>query len=133
LSELVLASAENVGARRYGRVGGWAFYRPPMPSGRLDFTADLPRKRMASRLPLVDSRQRAPRVEPAYKVSWELPGGCVEIDESPYRAAAREGHEEPGLERWPGRLLVVAWVPPCHGRDPLPRQRRPDDLTPDHR
>ena len=51
-------------------------------------------------------------VEPVYKDYWEIPGGCVEADESPYAAAVRELQEELGIPVVPGRLLVVDWVPP---------------------
>jgi 8-oxo-dGTP diphosphatase len=50
-------------------------------------------------------------VEPTYKDTWEIPGGMVEDNESPYTAAAREVMEELGLVAVPGRLLVVDWVP----------------------
>src|SRR5437763_1716425 len=51
-------------------------------------------------------------VEPTYKDYWELPGGAVDADESPYAAAVREIGEELGLSISLGRLLVVDWVPP---------------------
>lgn len=50
-------------------------------------------------------------VEPTYKPRWELPGGAVEDGESPWTAARREVAEELGLERAPGRLLVMDYVP----------------------
>jgi 8-oxo-dGTP diphosphatase len=40
------------------------------------------------------------------------PGGVVEAEASPRGAAVRELKEEFGLSLWPGRLLVVDWVPP---------------------
>jgi 8-oxo-dGTP pyrophosphatase MutT (NUDIX family) len=55
-------------------------------------------------------------VEPTYKDHWEIPGGCVEADESPYTAGVRELKEELGLSMAPGRLLVVDWVPPRPNR-----------------
>jgi 8-oxo-dGTP diphosphatase len=55
-------------------------------------------------------------VEPVYKEHWEIPGGPVETDESPYAAAVRELSEELGISVVPGRLLVVDWVPPQAGR-----------------
>ncbi|MFG2049813.1 NUDIX domain-containing protein [Micromonospora sp. NPDC048935] len=61
-----------------------------MPAERRDFTADLPRKRMAAGVFLTDPRGRVLLVEPAYTASWEIPGGCVEADESPYQPAAHE-------------------------------------------
>ncbi|TWJ20887.1 NUDIX domain-containing protein [Micromonospora endolithica] len=87
-----------------------------MSHGRLDFTADLPRKRMGAGLLLTDPDERVLLVEPVYKAEWELPGGCVEADESPYQAALRECREELSLEVTPGRLLVVDWVPARDGR-----------------
>ncbi|MEW2385553.1 NUDIX domain-containing protein [Micromonospora sp. NPDC047707] len=83
-----------------------------MPSRRLDFTADLPRKRMADALLITDPKRRA---LPAYNAEWEIPDGCIEADESPYQATVRGCREELGLDLSPGRLLVVDWVP-AHGR-----------------
>ncbi|HET6478572.1 MAG TPA: NUDIX hydrolase [Actinoplanes sp.] len=54
--------------------------------------------------------------EPTYKPYWEIPGGSVEAEESPYTAVVRELKEELGLLVRPGRLLVVDWVPPRPGR-----------------
>jgi ADP-ribose pyrophosphatase YjhB (NUDIX family) len=78
----------------------------------VDYTATLPRKRMGAGALLSDPDGRMLLVEPTYKPDWELPGGCVETDESPYAAAVREVSEELGLFVTPGRLLVVDWVPP---------------------
>jgi len=55
-------------------------------------------------------------VRPTYKDGWDIPGGYVEPDESPAQAAEREVAEELGLQRRPGRLLVVDWAPhPAEG------------------
>jgi 8-oxo-dGTP diphosphatase len=77
-----------------------------------DFTATLPRKRMGSGVLLSDHHGRVLLVEPTYKADWEVPGGAVEADESPYAAAGRELKEELGLTIPVGRLLVTDWVPP---------------------
>jgi 8-oxo-dGTP diphosphatase len=87
-----------------------------MPSHTPDITAGLPRKRMAAGLLITDADERVLLVEPVYKAEWEIPGGCVEADESPHRAAVRECREELGLDLSPGRLLVVDWVPARDGR-----------------
>lgn len=71
---------------------------------------------MGSAVLLRDAGGRILLVEPAYKDYWELPGGAVDADESPYDAAVRELKEELGLSVTPGRLLVVDWVPPRAGR-----------------
>ncbi len=55
-------------------------------------------------------------VEPSYKPNWEIPGGAVEADESPWAAATRELVEELGWDRPVGRLLVVDYVRPQDSR-----------------
>lgn len=46
-------------------------------------------------------------MKPTYKPHWEIPGGIVELDESPREAARREIREEIGLELAAGRLALV--------------------------
>lgn len=43
--------------------------------------------------------------------AWDLPGGYVDIGESPAEACRRELREELNLDRPPLRLLVVDWAP----------------------
>jgi ADP-ribose pyrophosphatase YjhB (NUDIX family) len=50
-------------------------------------------------------------VEPNYKDYWEIPGGVIEVGETPSQGCAREIEEELGLHRTTGRLLVVDWAP----------------------
>jgi 8-oxo-dGTP diphosphatase len=71
----------------------------------------LPTKRMAAGMLFCDPDGRVLFVQPTYKPQWEIPGGVVEADESPYAAAVREVAEEIGLSVASGRLLVVDWVP----------------------
>ncbi len=54
-----------------------------------------------------DAQGRVLLVEPSYKPNWEIPGGAVEADESPWATATRELIEELGWDRPLGRLLVV--------------------------
>ena len=58
-----------------------------------------------------DEDGRVLLVDPTYKPTWDLPGGAVEKEESPHAACRREVAEELGLDRPPGRVLVVDWVP----------------------
>lgn len=58
-----------------------------------------------------DEEGRVLVVNPVYKPVWDLPGGAAEADESPNAACRREVAEELGLNRPPGRVLAVDWVP----------------------
>lgn len=74
------------------------------------FTESLPRKRMAADCLIMDEAGRLLVLKPPYKETWDLPGGVIEQDESPWTAARREVPEELGLELNPGRLLAVDWI-----------------------
>lgn len=76
-----------------------------------EYIASLARKRMAAGALFRDEDGRVLLVDPMYKPTWDLPGGAVEKEESPYAACRREVDEELGLDRPPGRVLVVDWVP----------------------
>ncbi|WP_246209959.1 NUDIX domain-containing protein [Nocardioides piscis] len=52
-----------------------------------------------------------------YKQDWDLPGGVVEVGESPRLAVGRELEEELGLVIEPGDLLLTDWLPPWGGWD----------------
>ena len=71
------------------------------------FYAGLARKRSAAGALITDTLGRILIVEPAYKSTWEVPGGVVEDGETAPAACARELREEIGLVRTIGRLLVV--------------------------
>jgi len=75
------------------------------------YVASLARKRMAATAFFRDGVGRVLLVDPLYKQTWDLPGGAVEAEESPYAACRREVAEELGLDRPPGRVLAVDWVP----------------------
>lgn len=68
-------------------------------------------RRMGSGALFLDSDNRVLLVNPTYKPAWEIPGGAIEVGESPRQACRREIREELGLEVEPGRLLVFDWLP----------------------
>jgi 8-oxo-dGTP pyrophosphatase MutT (NUDIX family) len=80
------------------------------------YVAGLARKWMAAGVLFRDSAGRVLLVEPSYKPNWEIPGGAVEADESPWATATRELAEELGWDRPLGRLLVVDYVHPQDSR-----------------
>jgi 8-oxo-dGTP diphosphatase len=76
---------------------------------------------MAAGALFIDRASRILLVDPVYRDTWDLPGGAVEAEESPYAACRREVAEELGLDRPPGRVMAVDWVPS--------RVRRPEGLV----
>jgi ADP-ribose pyrophosphatase YjhB (NUDIX family) len=55
-------------------------------------------------------------VKPTYKDSWDVPGGYVNVGETPRDAAVREVKEELGLDVELRSPLVVDWAPhPAEG------------------
>lgn len=80
-----------------------------------DFLDSLPRRRSAAAALLRDRSGNICLVEPTYKDFWDLPGGTVEIDESPRAGCRREVREELGIEREIGQLLCMDWIRPSQG------------------
>jgi RimJ/RimL family protein N-acetyltransferase/8-oxo-dGTP pyrophosphatase MutT (NUDIX family) len=77
----------------------------------------LPRKRAISQLLVRDHDDRVLICQLTYKRDWDLPGGVVEVGESPRDAAAREIEEELALSLEAGDLLLTDWLPPWGGWD----------------
>ena len=77
----------------------------------------LPRKRAISQMLIRDAGGRVLLCQLTYKRDWDLPGGVVEVGESPRLAVQREVEEELGLEVEPGGLLLTDWLPPWGGWD----------------
>jgi RimJ/RimL family protein N-acetyltransferase/8-oxo-dGTP pyrophosphatase MutT (NUDIX family) len=77
----------------------------------------LPRKRAISQLLVRDPAGRVLICHLTYKRDWDLPGGVVEVGESPQLAAAREVSEELALQVEAGPLLLTDWLPPWSGWD----------------
>ncbi|HEU4332585.1 MAG TPA: NUDIX hydrolase [Lapillicoccus sp.] len=77
----------------------------------------LPRKRVIAQALVRDESMRVLLCHPTYKNDWDLPGGVVEVRESPRDAAAREVLEELGLQLPVDRLVLADWLPPWGGWD----------------
>jgi 8-oxo-dGTP pyrophosphatase MutT (NUDIX family) len=77
----------------------------------------LPRKRAISQLLVRDPDDRVLLCQLTYKNDWDLPGGVVEVGESPQLAVSREVSEELALDLRAGPLLLTDWLPPWSGWD----------------
>jgi len=93
---------------------------PPVgePGGfRALLNSFLPRKRAIGQVLVRDRDARVLLCQLTYKRDWDLPGGVVEVGESPQLAAIREVEEELGLKLPLGGLLLTDWLPPWGGWD----------------
>jgi len=77
----------------------------------------LPRKRAIAQLLVRDERGRVLLCSLTYKRDWDLPGGVVEVGESPQEAVSREVAEELSLDFKAGPLVLTDWLPPWSGWD----------------
>lgn len=77
----------------------------------------LPRKRAIAQMLVRDAEDRVLLCRLTYKNDWDLPGGVVEVNESPREAVSREIEEELGLDIAAGILLLTDWLPPWSGWD----------------
>jgi 8-oxo-dGTP pyrophosphatase MutT (NUDIX family) len=77
----------------------------------------LPRKRAIAQMLVRDPAGRVLLCRLTYKRDWDLPGGVVEVNESPRSAASREVKEELDLDVAAGNLLLTDWLPPWSGWD----------------
>ncbi|MFC6286647.1 NUDIX domain-containing protein [Nocardioides sp. GCM10027113] len=77
----------------------------------------LPRKRAISQMLVRDHDGRVLLCQLTYKRDWDLPGGVVEVGESPQLAVSREVDEELGLEIKAGGLVLTDWLPSWSGWD----------------
>ena len=77
----------------------------------------LPRKRAISQMLVRDPEDRVLLCRLTYKQDWDLPGGVVEINESPREGVTREVDEELSLDIPAGDLVLTDWLPPGEGWD----------------
>ena len=93
---------------------------PPITDGtgfRALLNSFLPRKRAIAQMLVRDRGGRVLMCQLTYKNDWDLPGGVVEVGESPQLAVTREVEEELGLDIKAGPLLLTDWLPPWGGWD----------------
>ena len=100
----------------YARVRGDAPLDAP-EGFRALLNSFLPRKRAIAQMLVRDGEERVLLCQLTYKRDWDLPGGVVEVGESPMLAVGREVEEELGLVITPGALLLTDWLPPWGGWD----------------
>jgi 8-oxo-dGTP pyrophosphatase MutT (NUDIX family) len=77
----------------------------------------LPRKRAIAQMLVRDPEDRVLLCQLTYKPDWDLPGGVVEVHESPQVAVAREVAEELALDIKADSLLLTDWLPSWSGWD----------------
>lgn len=105
----------------YARVADDTPVEDPIGFRRL-LNSFLPRKRAISQMLIRNSGQgsaddRVLLCQLTYKKDWDLPGGVVEVGESPMLAVSREVEEELGLKIPPGPLVLTDWLPAWGGWD----------------
>lgn len=77
----------------------------------------LPRKRAIGQMLVRDADDRVLLCQLTYKHDFDLPGGVVEVGESPRDATSREVTEELALQIPAGELILTDWLPPWGGWD----------------
>ena len=79
--------------------------------------AGLPTKRIIAQGLLRDADGRTLLCRLTYKPEWDLPGGVVEVGESPADGLVRELQEELGITVSVNGLITVNWLPAWRGWD----------------
>ncbi|HJR89479.1 MAG TPA: NUDIX hydrolase [Aeromicrobium sp.] len=79
--------------------------------------AGLPTKRIIAQGLLRDADDRVLLCRLTYKPEWDLPGGVVEVGESPADGLVRELQEELGITVSVKGLITVNWLPAWRGWD----------------
>jgi len=74
--------------------------------------ASLPEVVVAAGAVITDPVGQVLLVKPNYRDWWSVPGGICEFGEPPHIGCRREVAEEVGIDRVPGRLLVLDWSQP---------------------
>ena len=77
----------------------------------------LPRKRAIGQMLVRDPEERVMLCQLTYKPDWDLPGGVIEIGESPASGVSREIREELALDLPAHSLVLTDWLPAWSGWD----------------
>ena len=88
--------------------------------------------RAAAGVLFFDEDGRVLLVRPAYRPSWDIPGGYLRPGETPTEAAAREVSEELGIQPPIGQMLVVDWAAHPDEGDKILFVLDGGRLTPEH-
>ena len=83
---------------------------------RSETLVTVPRIQASAGALLRDRKGQLLILKPTYKGGWTVPGGVIEIGESPWQACRRETKEECGLDVTAGRLACVDFLHPKPGR-----------------
>jgi ADP-ribose pyrophosphatase YjhB (NUDIX family) len=75
-----------------------------------EYYKNLPKKRMGAGALIINDKDEIIFVKASYKDYWTLPGGVVEVDESPKNACVREVKEEIGLVLDDMKFLGVDYI-----------------------
>lgn len=114
-----IARAAGLGPDGPVDVARYALLRDDVTDGRPGFTAVMntvtARKRVIAHLLVTEPEGRVCVLETTFKPDFELPGGILELGESPRAGLIREVREELSSELAVGRLLVVDWLAPYLG------------------
>lgn len=100
----------------YARLADDTPVEEPMGFRRL-LNSFLPRKRAISQMLIRSTDGQVLLCQLTYKNDWDLPGGVVEVGESPQLAVSREVLEELGLAIDAGPLVLTDWLPAWGGWD----------------
>ena len=74
------------------------------------YLESLPKKRMGAGCLFFNNNGKILIIKPNYKDTWSIPGGVVEINESPRQACIREVKEEIGVKCQLEKLLCVDYI-----------------------
>lgn len=76
-----------------------------------EYFGNLPKKHIGAAVLIFNKKRQLLLEKPTYKDGWSIPGGGVEVDETPKETALREIKEELGLDLNGITLICVAYTP----------------------